>query len=290
MRYLKGFVTLDVFSFRNNLRYAIGDEFVHIQRKFLRPKAEDIISRLEGLKELGVTLKKIKYFKDTKELKNIEIEVDEDFYAWGDNLNMDCRSRDIKIVEVFRYIYNHGFDIQFDYYEPDWQHQVGGIWSRRIKFIRIGKESYMNSKIDYNNQYNQTYNLIVKYKTLYNSDFPLEDSTGRMSMEEKFIMWLRHQRGKEIQIACIKPGWSQHPDQRGTIYCDHLGYEEHPFFDYNRTFIKDDEYMKIRDVDRSVVEFIWGTVAFIHEKNYPFVNSRYCGDRDYFFEYTICKF
>ena len=290
MRYLKGFVTLDTFGFRNNLRYALGDDFVYIQRKFIKPKTDDIIGKLEGLKDVGVKVKKIKYFKDTTEIKNIEIEVDEDFYAWGDNLNKECRPKDVEIVEVFRYIYNHCFDIQFDYYEPDWQHQVGGVWSRRIKFIRIGKESYINSKIDYNNQYNQTYNLVVKYKTLYNADFPLEDLTGRMPMEEKFIMWLRHQTGKMVQVACVKPGWGQHPDQIGTLYCDYLGYDEHPFFDYNRMYIKDDEYMKIRDVDRSVIEYVWGTVAFISEKNYPFVNSRYCGDRDYFFEYTICKF
>ena len=290
MKYFKGFTTLDTFGLKNNLRYALGDDFVYIQRKFIKPKTDDIISKLEGLKDIGVKVKKIKYFKDTQELKNIEIEVDEDFYAWGDNLNKECRPKDVEIVEVFRYIYNHCFDIQFDYYEPDWQHQVGGVWSRKIKFIRIGKESYMNSKIDYNNQYNQTYNLIVKYKTLYNSDFPLEDPTGRMPMEEKFIMWLRHQRGNMVQVACVKPGWGQHPDQRGTLYCDHLGYDEHPFFDYNRPYIKDEETMKIRDVDRSVIEYIWGTVAFISEKNYPFVNSKYCGDRDYFFEYTICKF
>ena len=290
MRYFKGFTTLDTFGLKNNLRYALGDEFVYIQRKFIKPKTDDIIGKLEGLKDVGVKVKKIKYFKDTQELKNIEIEVDEDFYAWGDNLNKECRPKDVEIVEVFRYIYNHCFDIQFDYYEPDWQHQVGGVWSRKIKFIRIGKESYINSKIDYNNQYNQTYNLIVKYKTLYNAYFPLEDPTGRMPMEEKFIMWLRHQTGKMVQVACVKPGWGQHPDQMGTLYCDYLGYDEHPFFDYNRMYIKDDEYMRIKDVDRSVVEYVWGTVAFISEKNYPFVNSTYCGDRDYFFEYTICKF
>ena len=290
MRYFKGFTTLDTFGLKNNLRYALGDDFVYIQRKFIKPKTDDIIGKLEGLKDIGVKVKKIKYFKDTQELKNIEIEVDEDFYAWGDNLNKECRPKDVEIVEVFRHIYNHCFDIQFDYYEPEWQHQVGGVWNRRIKFIRIGKESYINSKIDYNNQYNQTYNLIVKYKTLYNADFPLEDPTGRMPMEEKFIMWLRHQTGKMVQVACIKPGWGQHPDQIGTIYCDYLGYEEHPFFDYNRMYIKDDEYMRIKDVDRNVVEYVWGTVAFISEKNYPFVNSKYCGDRDYFFEYSICKF
>lgn len=290
MKYFKGFTTLDTFGLKNNLRYALGDEFVYIQRKFIKPKTDDIIGKLEGLKDIGVKVKKIKYFKDTEELKNIEIEVDEDFYAWGDNLNKECRPKDVEIVEVFRYIYNHCFDIQFDYYEPDWQHQVGGVWSRKIKFIRIGKESYINSKIDYNNQYNQTYNLIVKYKTLYNSDFPLEDPTGRMPMEEKFIMWLRHQTGKMVQVACVKPGWGQHPDQMGRLYCDYLGYDEHPFFYYNRMYIKDDEYMRIKDVDRSVVEYVWGTVAFISEKNYPFVNSKYCGDRDYFFEYTICKF
>lgn len=290
MKYFRGFVTLDAFGLKNNLNSAIGDEFVHIQRKFLRPKAEDIISKLEGLKDIGVTIKKIKYFKGTTELKNIEIEVDKDFYAWGDNLNMDCRPKDTQIVEVFRYIYNHGFDIQFDYYEPDWQHHVGGVWSRRIKFIRIGKESYMNSKIDYNNQYNQTYNLIVKYKTLYTEDFPLEDPEGKLSNQEKLIMWLRHQRGKMVQVACVKPGWGQHPDQRGTLYCDYLGYDEHPFYDYNRMYIKDDEYMKIRDVDRKVVEFIWETLSFISEKNYPFVNSRYCGDRNYFYKYSIYEF
>jgi len=60
MKYFKGFVTLDVFGLKNNLRYAIGDEFAHIQRKFLKPKAEDIISRLESLKDIGVTLKKVK--------------------------------------------------------------------------------------------------------------------------------------------------------------------------------------------------------------------------------------
>lgn len=290
MKYFKGFVTLDAFGLKNNLNSAIGDDFVHIQRKFLKPKAEDIISKLEGLKDIGVTLKKVKYFKDTKEIKNIEIEVDDDFYAWGDNLNMDCRPKDTKIVEVFRYIYNHGFDIQFDYYEPDWQHQVGGGWSRRIKFIRIGKESYMNSKIEYNNQYNYTYNLIVKYKTLYTEDFPLEDPEGKLTNQEKLIMWLRYQRGKMVQVACVKPGWGQHPDQRGTLYCDYLGYYEHPFFDYNRMYIKDEETMKIKDVDRKVIEFIWETLSFIREKNYPFVNSRYCGDRNYFYKYSIYQF
>ena len=60
MRYLKGFVTLDTFGFRNNLRYALGDNFVYIQRKFIKPKTDDIISKLEGLKDAEVVIKKVK--------------------------------------------------------------------------------------------------------------------------------------------------------------------------------------------------------------------------------------
>lgn len=293
MMYFRGYVKMDAFGFKNNLEAALGEDFVYIQRKFIRPKSEDILKKLEGLKEFGVELKKVKYFKDTNELKNIEITLDVDKYNPYGDLTKDYKASDRAIVDVFRYIYNRGFDIMFKFFEPDWQHMVGGVWNGDIKFVRVGREAYLNEKIEYNNQYNNTFNLVQKYKCLYTEDFPLEDPEDKLSNQEKLIMWLRYKRDQKVQVGCVKPGWDQYPElgnRRKTIYCDYLGYFEHPFYNYNRTNVTNN--MEMRDVDRDTIEYIWRTLSFIREKNYPFVSSklgRY-GDPDYFYEYFIYKF
>lgn len=293
MKYFRDFEKMDAFGFKNSLNCVLGEDFVYIQRKFIRPKAEDIIKRLENLKELGIELKKVKYFKDTKELKNIEIYIDKDKYSPYGDLTKENRASDKLVIDTFRYIYNRGFDIYFKFYEPEWQHKVGGVWTGDVRFVRIGREAYLNEKIEYNNQYTNTFNLVQKYKGMYTEEFPLEDPENKLTNQEKLIMWLRHKRGQRVQFAHVKPGWGQHPhagERRGTIYCENLGYYEHPFYEYNRMDVTNE--MEIKDVDRDVIDYIWGILSYINEKNYPFVSSKLgnYGDPDYFYEYYIYKF
>lgn len=292
MRYFRGFENLEMFSFKGNLTAVLGDDYRFISRKFIRPTALEVTDKLEEIVKLGVKLIKVKQFKDSTEIKNITIELPDDFHP------RNRRDGDKEIAEFIKYMYNHGFDIQLNYYEPDWQRYVGGRWNNEVKFIRTSKEKFLKDKNEYNDMYAKTYNLMYKYINVKAQDIVLEDPDDKLSKMEKLVMWLRYNWDRKVEVASIMAGYGQTPQSGGTIYYDYTGYFSHPLYDSETggSYIySEDKFIerKLKEgFELEDVQYIWNTLSFINQMNYPCVEAkRYNWEKvDRFFDHTIYKF
>lgn len=292
MRYFRGFENLDMFGFKGNLTAVLGTDYRFINRKFIRPNTEVITSMVRDLEKFGVKFIKTKYFKDSTEIKNLTLELPDDYHP------KNGRDGDKEIAEFIEYMYDHGFDIQLSFYEPDWQRYVGGVWDNKIKFIRTSREKFMNDKIEYNSRYNDTYNMMCKYISIRDTDIVMEDPNDELTKMEKLVMWLRYNWDRKVEVASIMAGYGQTPQSGGTIYYDYTGYFSHPFYDTETSgsYIYSQDKLIERKLKEGFelkdVQYIWDTLSFISQMNYPCIEAkRYKWEEvDRFFNHTIYKF